>query len=151
MLTTVSGQVCMNHVESSMDEFVKALEETANKKTTSKLIFRPETTCFNQSKHEMSITREQDSKVCEAKCGVPQDTCYLLTFKAEDIALAYKSKCIDIPAFTNFESDLFVCMPGEDEDNYEVIPIGEKIPFGVYILKNSNTAEWTSVCVIRDK
>jgi uncharacterized protein (UPF0333 family) len=148
MLNQVNSQVCLNHVESSMGDFVNYLEETANNKTTSKFSFRPESICFNQSQHIMKIVRERDVKVCSAKCGIPQDTCYIMIFYTPDVALGTEEKCINLPVYTNFETNDAICKTIDDLEGYSVVTPSEKIPFGSYVLKNvAKVGEtWPNIC-----
>jgi uncharacterized protein (UPF0333 family) len=148
MLNRVNEQVCINHVESEMSKFVNYLEETANKKTTNQFIFSPQTSCFNQSSHEMKIVRGGDIRVCSAKCGISQDTCYIMIFYTPDVSLGFKERCVNLPVFTNFETADSICTTTGDLAGYSVIVPGEKIPFGSYILKNvARVGEtWPSIC-----
>ena len=155
ILNQVNQGVCINNVEKEMDEFVSFLEETANRKTTTKFSFFPEGICFDQSKHIMSVDRHRDPIFCENNCGEPQDTCYVMTFQTPDIPLGFKAKCLNIPTFTRFidEYDGDFCFPGSryDEEKFQVVGDGQKIPFGTYTLKNIDEDESTSVCIIREK
>ena len=149
MLGQVNTQICLNHVGSEMSDFVNYLEETSNKKTTNTFRFNPETICFDQSEHQMKIVREQDSKTCSNKCGIPQDTCYVMIFHTSDVAGGYKETCINLPVYTNFETDELAC-PTTSAELSGYIPIvpSQKIPFGNYVLKNiSKVGEtWPNIC-----
>ena len=153
MLGQVNDQVCMNHVENEISKFVNYLEETANKKSTSKFSFRPEKICFNQSTHVMKIVREMDVRVCSAKCGIPQDTCYVMIFYTPDVALGTKERCINLPVYTNFETNDSVCTALGDLAGYSVVVPSEKLPFGSYVLKNvAKVGEtWPNICVYAKK
>lgn len=148
MLNQVNEQVCLNHVESEMSEFVNYLEETANKKTTSKFAFQPTSVCFDQSRHIMKIVRERDAKVCSAKCGIPTDTCYVMIFFTDEVALGAKERCINLPVYTNFETNDSVCTTLDDLSGYTPIVPSEKLPFGQYVLKNvAKVGEtWPNIC-----
>ncbi len=148
MLGQVTDQVCMSHVEKEMSEFVTYLEDTSNNKSTSKFIFSPQSVCFDDDEHIMKIVRERDSKVCSSKCGIPQDTCYIMLFHTSDVALGYKERCINLPVYTNFAVDDSTCTTLDDLAGYMVINPSDKIPFGSYVLKNvARTGEtWPNVC-----
>jgi hypothetical protein len=147
MLIAANQQVCMNSVDKEMTTFKLYLEDTANRKSSSKFDFQPES-CFDKSKAVIKIEKVANSKQCAAACGKPTETCFIFLFNAPDIANGFRQKCLNLSAYTSFFVEEQTC-PAGDLDGYEVLKPSDGLKVGSYVLRNVSKAAETypKICV----
>ena len=153
MLVAANQQVCMSSVDKEMTSFKLYLEDTANRKSSNKFDFQPES-CFDKAKAVIRIENVANSKQCAAKCGKPTDTCFIFTFYAPDIANGFREKCLNLPKYTSFFDDATNCSTpdsGLDLDGYKAIKPSDGIKVGSYVLRNVSSAAETypKICVFQ--
>jgi len=148
MIANANANVCLNSVDKAMATFKTKLEETANQRSSNQFFFSPDR-CFDAAKAKIGIEKYNNSKVCSAKCGKPWDSCFTMSFYAEDIPNAYIEKCLNIPQYTTFFSSLDSGMCEGLQDYEAISPGNGGIKLGQYILRNVANigATYPSVCI----
>lgn len=159
MLDKVNDQVCLNSIDKQITDFKLYLEETANKKSSTKFGFWPDN-CFQESKAGINIQKKTSTTTCAAKCGKPTDSCFVIQFYSAELAGGFKEKCLNLPTYTSFYSDgenCFSSISAEDLDGYDAIdpmyggsgdePL--KIRRGSYVIRNISAAGevYPKICV----
>ena len=150
VLEEVKKQVCLNSVDKEMTTFKYNLEDTVNRKSSTKFLFSPEGDCFSSKGTIMKIQTETNPKVCDARCGYPADVCFVMTFMNPKVSNAFKVKCLDLPQYTNFPTELCNSGGGDELTTYTPIdPMNGQLLPGLYALRNISAAGETypKVCV----
>jgi hypothetical protein len=150
VLAEVKKQVCLNSVDKEMTNFKYNLEDTVNRKSSTKFLFNPEGDCFESKDTIMKIQTETNKKVCDARCGYPADVCFIMIFNNPKVAMSFKAKCVDLPQYTNFPVELCNSGGGDDLTTYTPIdPMNGNLLPGLYALRNISAAGETfpKVCV----
>lgn len=150
-LERVNTEVCINTVEREMTKFKVNLEGTVNLKSQNKIFFSPDDRCFASKQTIMKIETEDDRRVCAARCNYPSDTCFIMTFSNPNISGAFRTKCLDLPNYTNFVIE--ACgetaeLAGEGYTAVDPTKNGQ-IRSGVYVFSNISPAGKTypDICV----
>jgi hypothetical protein len=152
MLTYINREICLNSVDKEMTKFKLNLEDTVNRKSSTKFSFHPDSACFASKKTVMKIELYKEPQTCAARCPSSANECYLMTFSNPMVANAFRQKCLELPELTNFISDQSTICRDDllGSEGYNVVdPTMEGITPGVYVLKNATPLgeAYTKVCV----
>lgn len=109
LLGQIQMQVCKNNNDKEIEKFISNLHNTADYRSNSKFAFTLDK-CFNENKATIGIQVEKasasSSANCNAVCGTPSERCHIMVFYTADIPDGLIRKCINIPEFTSFETNL---------------------------------------------
>ncbi len=150
LLDSMNRQVCLNTVDKSLSDFVALLEDTTNNRSSTGFHFSTQG-CFQDKKTTIKIEKRNTSKECSLLCSTPSsNSCYGITFFAENVPNAYISKCINIPGYTTFMS-MDTCNERRDDESYKWVDVYDNLQVGNYSLKNISTSGDTfpKICVYR--
>jgi len=153
MLTYINREICLNSVDKEMTEFKLNLEDTVNRKSSTKFFFQPDSACFYSKQTKMNIQLLKEPMTCAARCSFSSNECYVMTFHNPNVPNAFRQKCLDLPELTQFIGQTGSFCSDDSElgsQGYNVIdPTLEGIFTGAYILKNATPLgeAYTKVCV----